>query len=125
MDFEASLYFGLKTIFIPPLLFGNDIFPPLVTHCFSTPILPFVPLFFLFLHLFYPFTFHFLFFFSVSYFFFYIFPLFSIPFSYFFPPITFPPGQEGIFPSIILWPYLFIYCRSLSCEDTSKLLLKI
>jgi hypothetical protein len=35
-----GLYFGPKTIFIPPSSI-NDIFPPLGTHCFSTPIVAF------------------------------------------------------------------------------------
>jgi hypothetical protein len=106
-----------KQYLFPPPPSENDIFPPLATHRFLTPIVAFLPYFFLFLQLFYPFTSPFLifftlssfsplssFFFPLSSFFLYIFPLFLFTFSYFFPQMTsadiFSFPQGGIFKNI-------------------------
>ncbi len=81
-----------KRCLFPPTLFKNDIFSPLMTHCFFTPIVPCLPLFFPILHLFYPFTSHFHFFFP--------FLLFSFTFSSFIssPFHIFSPNDIGWYP---------------------------
>ncbi len=51
-----GLYFGPKTIFIPPPPNENYIFPPLGKCRFLSPFMAFLPHFFPVLHIFYPFT---------------------------------------------------------------------
>ncbi len=96
---DRDLYFGPKTIFIPPPS-ENDIFPPSCdTVFFFYSHRAFLPI----LQLFYPFTSPFLIFFPLSFFFLYIFPLFLFAFSYFFPQMTsayIPPQGGQVFSNI-------------------------
>ncbi len=126
--FSRGLYFGPKTIFIPPpppLL--KMIFFPLLRHIvFWLPLRPFrlnsslfCNYFTLLLPLF-PFSFPFLSFsfpVPLSSFSFYIFPLFLFAFSYFFPQVTStdipPPGGGGYFRILGPWPFHFYYFISL------------
>ncbi len=107
---NRGLYFGPKTMFIPPPL-KMIFFPLLSTRRFATPIVVFLPYILPILHLFYPFTSPFLIFFALSFFFFplssfffHIFPFFLFAFSYFFPQMTSadisPPLGEGVFSKI-------------------------
>jgi hypothetical protein len=107
---HAGVYISVRKRYLfPPPLLKMIFFPPLATHCFSTPIVAFLLYFFPILLLFYPFTSSFLIFFPLSSlfiplssFFFYIFPLFLFDFSYFSPQMTSadtsPPPGGGYFP---------------------------
>jgi hypothetical protein len=81
---QGSIFWSENDIYPHPPS-ENDIFPPLATRRFSTPIVAFLIKFFPVLQLFYPLTSPFISFFRLSSFFFYIFPLYLLAFSSFSP----------------------------------------